>query len=91
MASDDKEVVFTTYSDDCVFIVGRHNIDESALWGRWWPLQVDGKQVGEVMVDYGDGWEFHLRPLKGHTIEVDDDPQLLPDDEDEPWWVDGDE
>jgi hypothetical protein len=79
------EVTFTTHSDDCASIEGRNNIDESALWGKWWPLMVDGKPVGEVMVDYSDGWEFSLRPIEGHTIDVIDDPALLPEEE-RAWW-----
>jgi len=86
----ESSVTFTTYSDDCASIKGRNNIDESSLWGKWWPLMVDGKPVGEVMVDYGDGWEFSLRPIKGHTLDVIDDPALLPEDEDA-WWADEDE
>lgn len=85
-----SDIIFTTYSDDCASIKGRNNVDESALWGHWWPLVVDGKQVGSVMVDYGDGWEFHLRPLKGTTIDVIDDPALLPEDVRSAWWEDDD-
>jgi len=82
------EVTFTTYSDDCASIKGRNNIDESSLWGKWWPLQVDGHHVGEVMVDYGDsGWEFTMRPLEGHALDVIDDPNLLPEEE-RAWWDD---
>jgi hypothetical protein len=85
MSDQPEAVVFTTHSDDCASIVGRNNIDESSLWGKWWPLVVDGQPVGEVMVDYGDGWEFHLCPLDGHTLDVIDDPALLPEEE-RAWW-----
>lgn len=80
------EITFTTYSDDCASILDRNNIDESDLWGHWWPLIVDGEHVGDVMVDhgygFGSGWSFALRPAEGHTLEVDDDPALLPPEED---------
>lgn len=88
---EEQEVTFTTHSDDCASIVGRNNIDESALQGYWWPLVVDSKPVGMVKVDYGDGWEFTLKALPGHAIDVDDNPAYLPDDETHPWWDDEDD
>ncbi len=91
MVKPKDTTVFWTHSDDCAGIRGRYNIDESALWGKWWPLLIDGELVGDVMVDYGDGWEFHLQPAKDHKIEVVDDPRLLPPDEDEAWWTSEDE
>ena len=80
------EIIFDTYSDDCASIVGRNNVAEYDLWGHWWPLVVDGEQVGEIMVDYGrggSGWAFALRPVGEHTIDVNDDPTLLPPEDDD--------
>jgi hypothetical protein len=85
-----QEITFTTHSDDCASIVGRNNIDESSLWGHWWPLIVDDQPVGLVKVDYGDGWEFTLKALPGHAIDVDDNLAYLPDEE-HPWWDDADD
>ena len=82
------EIVFITHSDDCASIVGRNNVDESALWGRWWPLVVDGYIAGHVMVDYGDGWEFHLRPYPGSEMNVLDNPLLYPELQEEEEWED---
>lgn len=80
-----EAVVFWTYSDDCANIRGRHNVDESRLHSHWWPLLVDGEWVGDIQVTYGDGWEFHLRPTVGHSLDVVDDPDLLPAEDEEDW------
>jgi hypothetical protein len=83
----EEAITIWTYSDDGAGIVGRENISESAFRGNEWPLVVDGKMVGTVKVDYGsNGWEFILRGEEGHTLDVSDDPELLPPDEDAPWW-----
>lgn len=86
-------ITIWVHSDDCAGIQGRNNVDESAFWGRWWPIGVDGEAVGEIMVDYGsDGWEFSIRAFPDHDIEIIDDPALLPEGEDDDaWWADEDE
>lgn len=64
----------TTYSDDCAsaYLDGQPvGPEEYDLWGKWYPIVVDGQRVAEMLVDYGRGWEFHIRPIAGRTLAVD--------------------
>lgn len=63
------------YSDDCGNMTGTHypdgtEVDEYDGCHHWFELKLDGKVIGQAMMNYGDtGWEFLFRS-NTHNLEA---------------------
>jgi hypothetical protein len=73
-----NELWASEYGADCFGLGGLGKEEggkyrDSELTRTWWPLYIDGEQVGHVQLDYDGTTTFGIRLFEHHTIEVRDE------------------